>query len=80
VAVIVPRPGADGSAIEAALARANHTLPDYARIGGWVPAREPFTPTNGQLTANSRLKREAIRFIYAAAIEFLYQEETHAIL
>ena len=79
-AVIVPRPGADGSAIEAALAQSNHTLPDYARIGRWVPAREPFTPVNGQLTANGRLKREAIRFTYAAAIEVLYQEGIHAVL
>ena len=56
-ALIVPR-GAEVD-IGAAVAAANLTLPAYARIGRWrmVP---PFTPMNGLLTGNGRLRRAAI--------------------
>lgn len=79
VAVIVPRQGYNREDIDAAIALANRDLPDYARISAWVAAHAPFTPFNGQLTSNGRLKREAIRAAYADMIEALYQEETHDI-
>ena len=78
VAVIVPRgntPEALG-AVNQAIAEANQVLPDYARIKHWLPAQAPFLPQNGQLTANGRLKREAIRQIYQPAIEQLYEEKS----
>ena len=73
-ALLVPAPGADGAALEAAVAAANATLPDYARIGGWAAAA-PFTPANGQATGNGRPKRAAILSHYAAALAALYESE-----
>ena len=70
VAVIVPR--GDASAVDQAIAEANHVLPDYAQVKNWLPAKAPFLPQNGQLTANGRLKREAIWTQYQTAIEQLY--------
>ena len=78
VAVIVPR-GATPEAIEAvnqAIAEANRVLPDYAQVKCWLPAQAPFLPQNGQLTANGRLKREAIWQVYQASIEKLYKEKS----
>ncbi|MFO0523289.1 MAG: AMP-binding protein [bacterium] len=77
-AVLVPAPaagpGPDGSAaLAAAVARVNATLPDYARIGGWVVAAAPFTPADGQLTPNGRLRREAILARHGAGLQALYE-------
>jgi long-subunit acyl-CoA synthetase (AMP-forming) len=77
VAVIVPRSGFDKSNVNAAVQLANRLLPDYARVSDWVAASAPFTPSNHQLTANGRLKREAIMAAHASALESLYQEELH---
>ncbi len=48
-----------GQAIEIA----NASLPAYARIADWRAAL-PFTPINGQLTGNGRIKRAAISAAY----------------
>lgn len=83
-AVIVPRalPGADPhGAVSQAIALANAELPDYARIGPWIPAAEPFSPANGLLTPNGRLRRSAILAAYQETIEQLYQRrEAHDVL
>lgn len=69
VAVIVPRGGARTDAeIEAALAAANVALPDYARVLHWIRADAPFTPANGLLTANGRLRRVALAERYLPRI------------
>jgi long-subunit acyl-CoA synthetase (AMP-forming) len=60
-ALIVPAgPAVD---IRTAIDRAHEQLPGYARVGTFkvVP---PFTPTNGQLTANGRLRRAAINIAH----------------
>jgi len=77
VAVIVPRGNSPeiSHAVNQAIAEANSVLPDYARIKYWLPAQAPFLPQNGQLTANGRLKREAIWQLYQASIEQLYKEK-----
>ncbi|MDO8812721.1 MAG: AMP-binding protein [Gallionella sp.] len=78
VAVIVPRGNTPEAvnAVNQAIAEANHVLPDYARVKYWLPAQAPFLPQNGQLTANGRLKREAIWQLYQASIEQLYKEKS----
>jgi acyl-coenzyme A synthetase/AMP-(fatty) acid ligase len=58
-ALIVPRGQCAPADIDAAVAAVNASLPDYARIGQWRSAM-PFTPANGQLTANGRLRRAQI--------------------
>lgn len=56
-ALLVPsRPDAD---LAAAVAVANAGLPAYARIARWREV-SPFTPANGQLTGNGRLRRQEI--------------------
>ncbi|MFZ2467320.1 MAG: AMP-binding protein [Parvibaculum sedimenti] len=53
--------------IARAVEQANRNLPDYARIVHWAKVR-PFTPINGQLTDNGRLKRPAILDAYHSTI------------
>jgi long-chain acyl-CoA synthetase len=76
-AVIVPRPlpGVDShAAIEEALAAANRELPDYARVRHWLLAEESFTPDNGLLTSNGRVRRAAVAALYGERLESLYLE------
>lgn len=65
LAVLVPR-RADCSDVEleAAVAAANAGLPDYACAHRWLRAEAPFTPANGLLTANGRLRRAALAAHY----------------
>lgn len=77
-AVIVPRPlpGKDmQAALAEAVAAANQALPDYAQVKKWIVAGEPFSPQNGLLTTNGRLRRGEILARYQAEIVKLYQEE-----
>ncbi len=46
--------------IEASIARVNHRLPDYARIGKWFRSPQVFSPENGMATYNGRPRREII--------------------
>lgn len=82
IAVIVPRGSQPEIAaqIELAIQEANLRLPDYARIRRWIPAQEAFTPANGQLTPNGRLRRDAIRIFYQTQIDRLYEENLDAVL
>lgn len=77
-AVIVPRGNSAEiiAAIEQAIAEANLVLPDYAQVKCWLPATAPFLPQNGQLTANGRLKRDAIWAQYQPAIAALYHPKS----
>jgi len=76
VALIVPRsPAFRVTDIEEAIAQANSRLPDYARIGPWLTASEPFTPDNGLLTSNGRLRREQIIEHYRPALLGLLTED-----
>lgn len=58
-ALVVPRGPVEARDIDAALAAVNASLPEYARIRHWRRA-QPFTPANGQLTGNGRLRRAQI--------------------
>lgn len=72
-AVIVPQPAATLDAIAEAIDEVNHRLPDYARVGAWIVAAEPFSPRNGLSTENGRLCRQEILRAYAAKIDALYE-------
>jgi long-subunit acyl-CoA synthetase (AMP-forming) len=74
VAVVHPSAGASIGDVAQAIRRANRSLPDYAQIGRWITAAEPFTPQNGLLTGNGRVRREHVWSRYAAALESLYRE------
>ncbi|MGM0694212.1 MAG: AMP-binding protein [Pseudomonadota bacterium] len=63
-ALLVPTsPEVDDAALAAAVAEANAGLPDYARVHEWRRCT-PFTSENHQLTANGRLRRDAIHGRY----------------
>jgi long-chain acyl-CoA synthetase len=69
VAVVVSLPGAD---VEAAVQLVNQGLPDYARIGQWIAAEEPFSLQNGEWTGTARPRREVIWRHYEEQINRLY--------
>ena len=59
-------------AIQLAITTVNQDLPDYAQIGPWMLADEPFTSNNGLATVNGRLKRDLIKHKFNNQIESLY--------
>jgi long-chain acyl-CoA synthetase len=59
-------------AVSQALEAINAELPHYRRIRSFHLSREVFTPENGLLTANQKLRRKAIETHYADAIARLY--------
>ncbi|MET0388760.1 MAG: AMP-binding protein [Polyangiales bacterium] len=61
------------SALDAAIAEINQALPHYQRLRKAKLLSEPFTPDNGLLTANQKLRRKAIEHHYRDAIEELYR-------
>jgi long-subunit acyl-CoA synthetase (AMP-forming) len=75
VAVIVPR-ACSSQDVAAAIAAANRDLPDYARVRCWLVADRPFTPANGLLTANGRVRHDAVVSSYRARIDALYRQDT----
>jgi long-subunit acyl-CoA synthetase (AMP-forming) len=75
LAVIFTAPGAGKSELDAAIARANEGLPDYAQVTHWIAAAEPFAPKNGLLTGTGRVRREAVYRQYRLQIENLYLNE-----
>jgi len=75
IAVLVAHDGADALALQQAVDTANARLPDYARIGKWLSANEPFSITNGQWTGTARPRRNVIEEAYADAIRWKYDEE-----
>jgi long-chain acyl-CoA synthetase len=62
-------------AAEAQLARLNATLPHYRRIHALHIEARPFTIESGLLTANGKLRREAIAAHFREAIEAMYQRK-----
>jgi len=79
-AVIVPAAHAGKEDIDAVINTVNAGLPDYARVRRWVQADAPFSGKNQQLTANFRLRREAIWQSYANRINHLYEESADVCL
>ncbi len=61
---------------EAALAAFSDGQPHYKRIHAFHISPEAFTIENGLLTANGKLKRDAISARYRAEIEAMYAKKT----
>jgi long-subunit acyl-CoA synthetase (AMP-forming) len=64
---------ASDAAVEAAIAAANTVLPSYAQVRHWARAPGPFTPADGTLTANGRLRRRQIHSRLGALLDDLYR-------
>jgi long-chain acyl-CoA synthetase len=68
--------GLSAEKIQAAIAAVNAGLPHYKQIHAFHVVSEPFSIENGLLTANGKLRREAIVARFAAEIEQLYQKKS----
>jgi long-chain acyl-CoA synthetase len=64
--------GIEPAAVQSALGAVNPSLPHYRQIRNFHVIHYPFTPENGLLTANGKLRREAINERYAAEIDAMY--------
>jgi long-chain acyl-CoA synthetase len=60
--------------VQSALEKTNAQLPHYKRVHAFHLGREPFTIENGLLTANGKLRRDAIAARYQQEIEAMYQQ------
>ena len=60
------------AAVDAAIARANARLPDYAQVRGWTLFPQRPSHASGLATANGRLRRDVILERFGALIEPLY--------
>lgn len=61
--------------IQSALDAINATLPHYKQLRAFCVVREPFSIENGLLTANGKIKREAVVARFSAEIDHLYQRQ-----
>ncbi len=81
LAALVTPAAADGlvnEKIQAAIDQANGGLPHYKQIRKFHVVADPFTIENGLLTANGKLKRDAIAARYASEIDALYASKKPA--
>ncbi len=65
-------------AINSAVAVVNREMPHYRQIRTFQRVAEPFSIENGLLTANGKLKRDAITKRYADEIEAMYDRKVVA--
>jgi len=63
------------AAIQAALDEINPELPHYCQIRNFTMVREVFAPESGLLTANGKLRRDAINARYASEINAMYDSK-----
>jgi len=78
VAVVVPGCDVSTADVEAALARSNRSLPDYARVSRWITADAPFSISNRLLTGTGRIRRDALLEHYQQRIDLIYCENQTA--
>jgi long-chain acyl-CoA synthetase len=67
--------GLHSGRIQSAIDSVNANLPHYKKIRAFHVVPEPFTIESGLLTANGKLKRDAISARFSAEIENLYQSQ-----
>jgi len=68
----------DSAAVQTAIDQMNSELPHYRQIRSFQILPEPFTPDSGLITANGKLKREAIAKRYDAEINSMYARKATA--
>lgn len=74
-ALLVPAaPSVTLAQLQQAVDLANQELPDYAQVRRWTVV-PPFTPANGQATANGRPRRAVIAQQHAALITSMYNHQ-----
>lgn len=76
--VLITTPGSNGlpdGKIEQALDLVNDGMPHYKQVRAFHHVAEPFTIESGLLTANGKLRRDAIAARYATEIEAMYEKK-----
>jgi hypothetical protein len=71
--VTTSSPQVSDAEVAGAVARANASLPVYARVGRWRRSRT-FVPEKGELTANGRLCRAALRAAHRDFIDLATED------
>jgi long-chain acyl-CoA synthetase len=64
----------DATAAQSAIDRVNCELPHYRQLRNFVILKEVFTPESGLLTANGKLRRDAISARFAPEIDRMYHQ------
>jgi len=67
----------EAAAVQAALDAVNPELPHYRQIRNFTVIPEAFAMESGLLTANGKLRREAINVRYAAEINAMYEAKSN---
>ena len=65
----------ESEAVQAALDAVNPELPHYRQIRNFALLPDVFSPENGLLTANGKLRRDAINARYASEIRAMYDSK-----
>ena len=63
------------AAVQSALDAVNPELPHYRQIRDFTIVGDAFTPENGLLTANGKLRRDAINARYSSEINAMYESK-----
>jgi len=66
---------AESQAAQSVLDAVNPGLPHYRQVRNFTIVRESFTPENGLLTANGKLRRDAINARFASEINSMYDRK-----
>src|SRR5882724_904338 len=66
---------AESQAVQSALDTVNPALPHYRQVRNFTVVRESFTPENGLVTANGKLRRDAINARFASEINSMYDRK-----
>lgn len=75
-ALIQTIPSITATQLEQQISQLNQSLPDYAQIKATLPMSAETLISNGLLTANGRIKRDAIEHYYTQQIENGYSSVT----
>ncbi len=65
----------EAKAVQSALDELNSELPHYRQVRGFTILTESFTPENNLLTANGKLRRDAINAKFCDEIEQMYRKQ-----
>jgi long-chain acyl-CoA synthetase len=63
------------AAVEAVLEVVNRELPHYRQIRNFKMVANAFTPESGLLTANGKLRRDAVNVCFASEINAMYEQK-----
>ena len=65
--------------VQAAIDQVNSELPHYRQVRNFAIVKEAFTPESGLLTANGKLRRDAINLRFRDEIEQMYKQQAAAV-